>query len=304
MVASTVQSASSQNASPVNNNTPTISQNGFTNTPVPTNKNTTPVNTSVPTNVVPTNVVPTDAVPTISVNSIGDPGSFLSSLQGYLVNSPLLKSNNGDNDNVVDQIQEINNSMNNIANAISSNNSANVLSQQMGMQTIIDQEMKRLNQKKQNIESAMTTQERMMILNDSFLKRQKMFSRIALAVVIGMSLIFIFRYFSINNPDLESLANVLSIFVIVTVFIYSMWTYIAILRRDPIYFDQLSYIPDKNTPGPTSSVMYSSGYGGSGLVQSLTPKECVGSDCCSVEKGTIWDSTTNSCIANSNATRT
>lgn len=291
MIASTVQSASSQNASPVNNNTPNISQNGFTTTPVPTNKNTTnPVNTNTPVN-------------SVSVDSIGDPGSFLSSLQSYLVNSPLLQSNNGDNDNVVEQIQEINGAMNNIAAAISTNNSANILSQQMGMQTIIDQEMHRLNQKQQSIEGAMTTQERMMILNDSFLKRQKMFSRIALAVVIGMSLIFIFRYFSINNPDLEGLANVLSIFVIVTVFIYSMWTYVAILRRDPIYFDQLSYVPDKNTPAPTSSVVYSSGYGGTGLSQSINPSECVGADCCSVEKGTVWDNTLNSCIANGSTTR-
>lgn len=288
MVASTVQSASSKNTSPVNSNTPNISQNGFTTTPVPTNKNTNPVNTTVPSND-----------PDISVESIGDPGSFLSSLQGYLVNSPLLQSNNGDNDNVVNQIQDINNSMNNIANAISSNNSANVLSQQMGMQTIIDQEMDRLNQKKQSIESAMTTQERMMILNDSFLKRQRMFSRIAIAVVIGMSLIFIFRYFSISNPDLEGLANVLSIFVIVTVFIYSMWTYIAIMRRDPIYFDQLYYIPDKHTPAPTSSISSNSQYGGAGSGQSFDVNECVGADCCSEEKGTIWDSTSNSCITKS-----
>ena len=165
------------------------------------------------------------------------------------------------------------------------------------MQSIIDKEMDRLNKKKQSIEGAMTTQERMVILNDSFLKRQQMFSRIALAVVIGMSLIFIFRYFSINNPDLEGLANVLSIFVIVVVFIYSMWIYVAILRRDPIYFDKLIYTPDKATPAPTSSAVHSSGYGGTGSKQGVNPNQCIGSECCS--SGTIWNEKTNSCVPSS-----
>jgi hypothetical protein len=284
-----VQSTSFTNTASVNN-TSNISQNGMTTTP---NVNTTTTTPNV--NTTTTHAVNTS---TFSSSDVGEPGAFLKSLQDYLVNSPLLQNNNGDNDNVAEQIQDINKSMNSVAAAISSNNSANILSQQMGMQTIIDQEMNRLEQKQQNIEGAVTTQQRMMVLNDSFLKRQQMFSKMAVAIVIGMSLIFIFRYFSINNPDLEGLANVLSIFVIVSVFFYSMWTYVAIISRDPIYFDQLKYIPDKLTPAPTSSVVYSSGYGGTGSSQQFNPNQCIGSDCCSVANGSVWDSSSNSCVAN------
>ena len=292
-----VSSSSLKNASNFNSNT-SIMQNGITIT-------------SRPPAVEPTvgdvkiNLLKQDMSSlSDSAAEVGEPGAFLRSLQNYLVNSPLLHNNSGDNDNVVSDIENINKSMSSVAAAVTNNNSANVLSQQQGMQSIIDQEMDRLKQKKQNIEGAMTTQKRMMILNDSFLKRQQMFSKIAIAVVIGVSLIFCFRYFSINNPDLEGLANVMSIFVIVTVFIYCMWIYVAILRRDPIYFDQLYYIPDKVTPSPVT--ISDGGYSApnaSGKAQLLNRSttydgECVGPNCCSLDNGTVWDSSANACVSN------
>ena len=248
--------------------------------------------------------MPTQEAPVnmMSVSDVGEPGAFLSSLQSYLVNSPLLHANNGDNDHVAEDIEQINTSMNSVATALTNNNSANVLSQQKGIQTIVDQEIDRLNKKKQSIEGAMTTQKRMMILNDSFLKRQRMFSKIAVAIVIGVSLIFLFRYFSINNPDLEGLANVISIFVIVSVFIYCMWVYWAILRRDPVYFDQLYYIPGNVTPAPptSSDAAYSppNAVKNAQLINRNTNGEgqCVGSNCCSLANGTVWDSASNACV--------
>lgn len=239
--------------------------------------------------------------PTVSISTskdqgcdVGDPASMLNNLQNYLVKSPLLQSNNGDNDNTTQQIQDINQSMNNIALAMTTNNSSNVLSQQQAMQSIVDQEMKRLEYKKQNVDSAMDTQKRMMILNDSFLKRQRMFSRISIAIVIGVFLILIFRYFSLQSEELGPLANVLSVFVIVSVFIYSLWTYIAIIRRDPIYFDQIAYVPDNLTPAPTSS---GGSYSPPNVQSQLISKgeQCMGSDCCS--NGTVWSTVTNSCVA-------
>ena len=236
----------------------------------------------------------------VSPSNVGNPGDFLNSIQYYLVNSPLLNTANGDNDDVAMQIDNINANLNNIANSLTTNNSADVLSQQSEIQVIVNKEMDRLQQKKQSIENATTTQQRMMILNDSFLKRQRMYSQIAIAIMIGVSVILIIRYFSIQYPELENLANVLSIFIIVCVFIYCMWLMIAIMRRDPIYFDQLAYIPDKLTPAPQSNYAYAPPGVQAELLSRTTnfTSSCTGPDCCSFANGTVWDSSNNICVPN------
>lgn len=251
-----------------------------------------------PVNITNTPVVTAEPKYKMSTDKIGDPGNFMDSLQHYLVNSPLLQDNNGDNDNIAQQILEINTNMNEIASTLSNNESSKILSQQHGMKTIIDKEMDRLKQKKNSIENAMTTQKRMMIMNDSFLKKQRMYSQMAIAIVIGLSIILIFRYFSIQYPELENLANVISIFIVVSVFIYCMWIYIGILRRDPIYFDQISYIPEKITQAPSID---QGAYVPPGVQSQLLSRNtsytdsCVGPDCCSLINGTVWDSSNNIC---------
>jgi ElaB/YqjD/DUF883 family membrane-anchored ribosome-binding protein len=300
-IQSAIGSSSVGSATPYPDSTSNIAQNGLTFT-LPPNTNITNASANAPT-VQNASIISTATPPPLGSGAVvGDPASMLNSLQYYLVNSPLLQSNNGDNDNAVQQIQDINQSMTNIAKAMTTNNSSNVLSQQQAMQSIVDQEMTRLQNKQQNVDNAMNTQKRMMIMNDGFLKRQRMFSRISIAIAIGVFLILVFRYFSIQNEELSSLANVLSVFVIVTVFIYSLWTYIAIMRRDPIYFDQIAYIPDKLTPAPTGppgGVYSPPNVNSQGLsnTQTVTSTDCVGPACCSTDNGTVWDFKTNSCIS-------
>jgi hypothetical protein len=68
-------------------------------------------------------------------------------------------------------------------------------------------------------------------------------------------------------------------------------------RRDPIYFDQLKYIPDDI---PAKVVQDNSLGVGQEISATATSRftndnYCIGASCCSAASGTTWDETTNSC---------
>ena len=230
-----------------------------------------------------------------------DTAGLMSILSKYLVNSPLIHNNDGDFNHVDDQIDTINAQLNSISNSLSENNtSTNILTQQDNVKTILDTEMDRLNHKQQGVESAMSTQKRMLMMNDSYIKRQKVYTQIMVVISIGLVVLIICRVLSGYNEDDENtnvLLSMISILVIVFVIIYCCWTFILMWRRDPIYFDQLKYIPDDipakaiqdNTLGVGQEVSSSA------TSSFINDKFCIGSSCCSMSNGTVWDKTTNSC---------
>ena len=277
---------------PVSTNTPSVS----TNTPS-VSTNTPSVSTNTPTVYTPivyiTNPVSTNT-PTPNPNTI-DTTSLMGILNNYLIKSPLLNNPDGDYSNVISQIDNINSGLGGMNNSMNTDIAGNILSQQGNVNTIVDTEMNRLNQKQQSIDSALTTQKRMLLMNDSYLKRQKVYLRIMVAIVIGLVILLLCKFLSAYLGDDEN-ANVLitmvSILVIVGVVIYCGWAYVMMLRRDPIYFDQLHYLPD-NKPITLT---------GNNDVQLISAPNtnvtntCIGAACCSNMSGTVWDTSSNVCI--------
>jgi predicted PurR-regulated permease PerM len=216
-------------------------------------------------------------------------------LNNYLIKSPLLNNPDGDYNNVISQIDNINSGLGGMNNSMNTDIAGNILSQQGNVNTIVDTEMNRLNQKQQSIDSALTTQKRMLLMNDSYLKRQKVYLRIMVAIVIGLVILLLCKFLSAYFGDDENtnvLIAMVSILVIVAVIIYCGWAYVMMLRRDPIYFDQLHYLPD-NKPITLT---------GKNDVQLISAPNtnvintCIGSACCSQMSGTVWDISTNACI--------
>jgi len=232
-----------------------------------------------------------------------DAAGLMNVLNHYLVNSPLIHNNIGDYNNVDQQIDTINTQLNSISNVLDTNSAANILAQQDNVNHIVNSEMQRLNSKQQSIDSAMTTQRRMLQMNDSYLKRQRVYMRITVAIVIALVVLILCKVLSGYSDDegnTDVILSMISILVIVAVVIYCGWALVMLWRRDPMYYDQLHYIPDEapislqgNTGLQVGQIVSAAGAANPNL------NACIGSGCCSAAQGTVWDPYNNACVKES-----
>ena len=245
-----------------------------------------------PSKLVVEGILPSDQT------SYVDVAGLMSILQNYLVNSPLVKNTNGDQIDTSIELSNINHNLNQISTAMSSNTSGNVLAQQSGVDSIVNNEMNRLNDKKQTIDSALSTQQRMMQMNDSYTKRQKEYTKMLVVVVVGIVVMIFMSYISFAFPEWSALATIVDILIIVFVFIFCFWTYYYLISRDTIYYDQLNIqqIPFPATNNGATGLVASSSHAMNVLDSSST---CVGPACCSIADNTRWDSSHNICVKES-----
>jgi hypothetical protein len=182
---------------------------------------------------------------------------------------------------------------------MSSNTSGNILAQQSGVDSIVNNEINRLNDKKQTIDSAISTQQRMMQMNDSYTKRQKQYTKMLVVVVVGIVLMILMSYISFAFPEWSALATIADILIIVFVFIFCFWTYYYLITRDPIYYYQLNIqqVPFPATSNGASGTVATSASLAINVLDSSGT--CVGPACCSIADNTIWDSSHNICVKES-----
>ena len=239
-----------------------------------------PVNTTVAASAV----TPSNQV------SYVDVAGLMGVLQNYLVNSPLIKNTNGDVLSTSQELNNINTNLNQISTALGNNTSGNILSQQTGVDGIVTNEINRLNDKKQTIDAAITTQKRMVQMNDSYIKRQRDYTKILVAISVGIVLMIFAAYFSYTSESFRPLATIIDIVIIVAVFIYCFWTYYDMSARDNIYYDQL-YV--YGSPSPPQ--YYEEAKLNAASVDA-SGNTCTGPACCSAIVGTTWDASGNVCI--------
>ena len=171
----------------------------------------------------------------------------------------------------------------------------NILDHQNDMQVILDNEQSRLNQKKQSIDSAITTQQRMIQLNESYQKRYSFMTKIIIVVTILLILILltstVSKYFPIV-PDF--LIYTINIILITFGIIYLYRSYVNFNRRSQINFDEIviKNQPPSNGNSPTSGISDMNVNGGGNL--NLTGL-CIGQQCCS--NGTTWNAETATCVS-------
>lgn len=229
--------------------------------------------------------------PTESKNvSYVDVAGLMSILQNYLVSSPLIQNQHGDQLDTSTELQTIHQNLNQISNALSSNTSGNILSQQTGVDAIVSNEMNRLQLKKDAIDSALTTQQRMMQVNDTYIKRQRQYVKMLVAVSVSIVIMIFLSYFTFMYPEWNALASIVYVILIVSTFIYCFWTYYAMIQRDPIEYDRLNM---QQVPFPVNDKTY-----GTKPINSAGDTNvgyCAGEDCCN-SPGVVWDASKSVCV--------
>jgi len=162
--------------------------------------------------------------------------------------------------------------------------------------TIINNETERLNQKKQSVNDILTSKERMIQLNTNYVERTAQYQKMLIAVIIGLA-IYLFLYL-INKvvPIPDVIFSLILIVVFLVIGIYCFNVYLVIINRDPMDFSKINKPPpNKSTPAQIDNANASNAKS-SGV--NLLPDEanmCIGSSCCSLDT-TVWDISSQKCI--------
>jgi len=190
-------------------------------------------------------------------------------------------------------IHDLSNQLSTMYNSLSTSTASaqNTIDEQNKINSILQNEYSRLEQKKQNITTAVQGQQRVLELNNSYQKRYTAYTNIMIAVVATLLIYLVINYLDNNVPIFpKAILYVLTIVLFSVAIIYISWVSIDILRRDNINFDELALArPQTDASGNviatnmTNQTFNPLGYYG-----------CIGQACCA--PGTTWDSISGGCV--------
>jgi hypothetical protein len=158
----------------------------------------------------------------------------------------------------------------------------------------IDQETKRLNDKKTAVDAAYNAQTRNSMLNESYRKRYSKYVEILSVLVIGVILYLGIAALPEMFPVIpSSVADALSIILVSGVIIYIVFAFIEIFNRSKINYDEVD-LPPVNAEGKISDAAGATGMDAAQQAALLsTSGECSGAECC--VSGMSFDTSTGKC---------
>jgi hypothetical protein len=167
-------------------------------------------------------------------------------------------------------------------------NSDSIINYQNDMLNILHNEQERLNQKQNQIDTALNGKVRSIELNESYRKKLSYYTWIiifiAIIIIIYITLVKIGDFFPFLNPLVDF--GVVILFSVAIIYIYA---YLSDIRsRSPLDFDILDLKP----PIAPTTIPDTDG-GSSGSINNRLGPTCVGQECC---YGTdLWNSNINKC---------
>jgi len=115
-----------------------------------------------------------------------------------------------------------------------------LLTQQLEVSDIVNQEKNRLDSKKQSIDNAYSSQVRSIYMNDNINKRYNAYLKILYALVIVLIIVFIISMIGNYFPFIPSFVlSIIYIGLFSFIIIYSITIYSEIQRHDRIDYDKL-----------------------------------------------------------------
>jgi hypothetical protein len=224
------------------------------------------------------------------VNQVALPPAYVD-LSGVLyTQQSILLPNPGDTNSASkDVVSGVSANLQNLYNTFitSDANVQGVLDHQADMESILNTERARINQKKADIDTALVGKERAVILNESHRLRYRHIFKMIFVIIVTLILFIMITFASKAYPFVPSAVFELLSIIVISVGIFSLYFLtISLLKRSPVYFNEL------NIPGPSASgnALPSSNTKNKNiqdLLGGLNLNSCIGSSCCS--EGTTWD---------------
>lgn len=176
-----------------------------------------------------------------------------------------------------------------------------VLTKQKQVNNILQSELDRLNSKKDQLANAQKGQMRVLMMNESYRKRQAEYTKLIIAVVFVFALVIVMRYMRVFfNVLPDAVYTLLHILLFASVIIYSMITYVNVNSREKINFDRLD-LPGPKIESTADFVKRNEAAKLAGDLLGVSNSNlCKGAACCNpnadiVSDRTEWDVTTEKC---------
>ena len=171
-----------------------------------------------------------------------------------------------------------------------------VLTKQKQVNNILQSELDRLSTKKEQLDEAQKGQMRVLMMSESYRKRQAEYTKITIAIVIVFAVVIILRYVrEIFNILPDAFYTLLHILLFAGVIIYSVIIYINVSSREKINFDRLD-IPGPKTESKADFEKRNAAAIKSGDLLGVSNSNlCKGAACCTVGD-TKWDSEKQKCV--------
>ena len=158
---------------------------------------------------------------------------------------------------------------------------------------ILNNESNTLDTQLKNVNATITSQRRVMALNDSYSKKMAMYTRLILAIIFALAIAILLKILKdkfMIIPD--AVITIVYIILFSSCGIYGMFVISDINSRETTDFDKLELSP----PAAVSKKMYSNTQHGFDLGNlDLLPGYCIGASCCSTDTATIWDDEKQNC---------
>jgi len=159
----------------------------------------------------------------------------------------------------------------------------------------VKEQVARLEKKKQNVDTAVSAQDRLLGLNDSYRKRYTKYIEILVMLVFAglayLGIVLAQKQFAVVPA---AVFDALMLLLLLYVAYYLFYAVIELLTRSAMNYDELELPPLYDASG--SSVDYDK-LKNEGRLSEMTAATgiCQGQECCS--SGLTWDSTLGKCVA-------
>jgi len=165
-------------------------------------------------------------------------------------------------------------------------NNKQILSDQTDVQQILSQEYQRLQGKKQNIDNALESKQRLSFLNDNYRQRYAEYLKIIVIFIITLVIVGCINFFgNVLSFIPDYILNFLVILIILIALISCYYIYMGILMRDNIYFNELNLSTPTNVTETGGQYVNTQHTG----IFDYNYGTCVGSNCCDASKGLSYD---------------
>lgn len=157
-------------------------------------------------------------------------------------------------------------------------------------------EYKRLEAKKKQVDGVLNSQYRLAALNDSYRKRYAKYIEILMVLILAYAVYLGISTLQKNVPGIPELVVDTAIIVIMAlVTFYLFWAIYELTTRNPLDYDELDIPAINDGTGilPLDASAQAAAVG-TGLL-GPSGESCVGSQCCPDTSGAYWNPATNKC---------
>ena len=187
-------------------------------------------------------------------------------------------------DNLNNDLKDLNDTLQ--GSEVSSNT---LILKQGTVNDILNKENQRLLDKKNNIDSALVGQQRLLQINDSYRKRQAAYIKVLIVIIVAIILFFVLSFLSTSLTFIPEVVYYLLFIILISgTIIYVVLMIYNINNRDPLNFDQLNLARPNLSPTlvpiePTSTPTPKSGGSDTQKCTDISGNTtCVGAECCPV----------------------